>query len=178
MQAFEQIYVRYNKMLYTLSIRLLKNDFAAENVVQHVFAKLWENRFDITVSISLRNYLYTMTKNYVLNYVRNKNNALVKNYEMAQSGASYDDDLLTLLERKEMYELLNQAIEKLPEQKRMVVMLKREGLTNQEIADKMNISINTVKTHYQQCVKMLKDSLRPIIDSLPTILVLLAFFNE
>lgn len=170
--AFEIIYGRYNKMLYTLALRFVKDRYAAESVVQHVFTKLWEHRFDISVDICLRNYLYTMTKNNVLNYIRNNNSALVKNYEIAQRAEMYDDALSSLLERKEVYDLLQQSIEQLPEQKRAVVVMKRDGKSNQEIADELHISVNTVKVHYQQSLKMLKDKLTPIIKSLPSIVVL------
>jgi len=55
----------------------------AEDVVQHVFARLWEFRSELHVGISLKNYLFTMTKNHVLNLIRNENSAISKNYEIA-----------------------------------------------------------------------------------------------
>lgn len=161
--AFTAIYERYHKLLYVLAYNYLKSIPQAEDTIQYVFLKLWESRTVITVEINLKNYLFTMTKNYVLNEIRNNNTAIEKNYELAQSAPLYDDDLLSRLEEKDMMKHFYEAINRLPEQKRQVCLLKLEGnLSNQEIADKMNLSIATVKSHYAQAVKML----RPLLDKL------------
>ena len=125
--AFTQAYDRYHKLLYVLAYRYLMNADMAEDVVQHVFARLWEFRSELHVGISLKNYLFTMTKNHVLNLIRNENSAISKNYDM------------------------------LPPQKRSICLMKvKEELTNQEIAERMNLSVNTVKTHYSEALKMLR----------------------
>ena len=78
----------------------------AEDVVQHVFARLWEFRSELHVGISLKNYLFTMTKNHVLNLIRNENSAISKNYEIAQSTPVYEDNLIENLEKKEYIKLM------------------------------------------------------------------------
>jgi RNA polymerase sigma-70 factor (ECF subfamily) len=84
-------------------------------------------------------------------------NAIEKNYEMAQLADKYDDDLVGNLEDAEMREQLYKAIEHLPEQKRQVCLYKLEGnISNREIAEKMKISVSTVKTHYSQATQMLR----------------------
>jgi RNA polymerase sigma-70 factor (ECF subfamily) len=158
--AFTCIYERYHKMLYALSYKYLKSQAAAEDAVQHVFVKLWEHRADITVVVNLRNYLYTMTKNYVLNYIRNEHTAAAHSYRMAQVAGTVEDNLLEAIERKELMAAFYQAIKLLPAQKKEICLLKMEGkLSNQEIADKMQLSVNTVKTHYAQAVKLLRAAL-------------------
>ena len=69
--AFTQAYERYHKLLYVLAYRYLMSSDMAEDVVQHVFSRLWEFRSELRVGISLKNYLFTMTKNHVLNLIRN-----------------------------------------------------------------------------------------------------------
>ena len=160
--AFTVIYQKYNEALYALSYRYLMDGHMAEDAVQHVFVKLWEFHTKLDVTLSLKNYLYTMTKNYVLNQIRNHNNAIVHNYRMYQTEdfQTYEDELHNAIENKETLALFYDAINKLPEQKRMVCLMKLEGkFSNRDIADKMNISINTVKTHYAQALKMLKQHL-------------------
>ena len=67
------------------------------------------------------------------------------------------DALEKLIEKKELMDIFHKAIDSLPEQKRQVCLYKLdEKMSNQEIADRMDISINTVKTHYAQSVKMLR----------------------
>lgn len=70
----------------------------------------------LMINVNLRNYLYTMLKNHVLNEIRNNNSALEKNYEIVQSSPEYEDELLAKIEEKDMMEHFYQAIEHLPEQ--------------------------------------------------------------
>ena len=129
----------------------------AEDVVQHVFSRLWEFRSKLRVGISLKNYLFTMTKNHVLNLIRNENSAIAKNYEMAQSASPYEDNLIEKLEKKELMSSFYKAVDMLPAQKRDICLMKvQEELTNQEIAERMNLSVNTIKTHYSEALKLLR----------------------
>lgn len=171
-QAFTIIYEKYHKMLYTLACHYLKDVDKAEDVVQQAFVKLWESRSDISISINLKNYLYTMTKNFILNQIRNENNALVHNYRILQDDGEFDDDLLENIEKEELMNIFYEAINSLPEQKRIICQYKmEEKLSNQEIAKIMDISINTVKSHYAQAVKLL----RLHIEKTLIIICLLAF---
>lgn len=172
--AFSVIFNRYNKLLYTLAFNYLKSDDSAKNAVQAVFMKLWESRSILNISINLRNYLYTMLKNHVLNEIRNNNLAIEKNYEIARSIEESEDDTFTKLADKDMIQRLYEAINKLPTQKRLICQLKlQDDLSNQEIADKMHLSVPTVKTHYNQAIKMLREYFTKII----TILCSYFFMN-
>lgn len=163
-EAFTIIYNRYHKQLYVLAYTYLKDRDMAEDAIQHVFAKLWEFRQDTVIKVSLRNFLYTITKNYILNLIRNENSIIQNNYKIAQTADLYEDNLVHKIEEKELMTLLGQALDKLPEQKRQVCLLKiNEKLSNQEIAERMQISINTVKTHYAQAIKLLRIELRKLI---------------
>lgn len=162
--AFTQAYERYHKLLYVLAYRYLMNAAMAEDVVQHVFTRLWEFRSELRVGISLKNYLFTMTKNHVLNLIRNENSAVTKNYEMAQSAPAYEDNLVENLEKKEMMSSFYKALDMLPSQKREICLMKvEEELTNQEIAERMNLSINTIKTHYSEALKLLRKHLSKML---------------
>ncbi|KAB6312336.1 sigma-70 family RNA polymerase sigma factor, partial [Bacteroides xylanisolvens] len=137
--------------------RYLMSSDMAEDVVQHVFSRLWEFRSELRVGISLKNYLFTMTKNHVLNLIRNENSAIAKNYEMAQSASPYEDNLIEKLEKKELMSSFYKAVDMLPAQKRDICLMKvQEELTNQEIAERMNLSVNTIKTHYSEALKLLR----------------------
>ncbi len=156
-EAFTTIYNKYHKLLYVLAYRYLMDKAMAEDAVQHVFTRFWEFRSELGVSISLKNYLITMTKNHILNVIRNENNAIVKNYEIAQNAPEYEDTLIENLEKKELMSLFYEALDKLPPQKREICLMKvREELTNQEIADRLQLSVNTIKTHYSEALKLLR----------------------
>lgn len=157
-RAFTAIYERYHKLLYVLAYKYLKDNDTAKDAVQQIFLKLWESRSLFSIHINLRNYLYTMLKNHLLNEIRNNYTALEKNYELAQETIEYENEILSKLEEKEMTEQLYRAIDGLPEQKKAVCLYKlKDSLSNQEIAEKMQISIPTVKTHYSQAIKLLRE---------------------
>lgn len=161
-KAFTHVYYKYAPMLHSLAFRYLKNGSAADNTIQHVFMRLWEARSLIEIDVNLKNYLYTMTKNNILNIIRDNNNAIQKNYELSRRQPQYDDSLPSALENRELQELLQSAISRLPKQKQLIIKLKREGFSNQEIADKLQIPVNTVKTYYAQSVRILKTKLSGI----------------
>ena len=157
-RAFTAIYERYHKLLFVVAYKYLKDNDSAKDAVQQIFLKLWESRTLFSISINLINYLYTILKNHLLNAIRNNYTALEKNYELAQEAIEYENEILSKLEEKEMTEQLYRAINDLPEQKKAVCLYKlRDNLSNLEIAEKMQISIPTVKTHYSQAIKLLRE---------------------
>ncbi|MDO5523448.1 MAG: RNA polymerase sigma-70 factor [Bacteroidia bacterium] len=161
--AFTVIYQKYHPYLYSLALKYLKDTQMAEDSVQHVFVKLWETTKNMEIEINLKNYLYTMIKNYILNQFRDNRESVSLNYANAQSEIAKDEDFVEKLEERELHDFLYKGIDKLPPQKREICRLKLEGkYSNQEIAGNMGISIHTVKSHYQESLKMLREYFREI----------------
>jgi RNA polymerase sigma-70 factor (ECF subfamily) len=156
-EAFSMIYRKYHRYLYALAMKYLKNTHLAEDAVQHVFVKLWESTHDIHIEVNLKNYLYTMTKNYILNYIRDNKVTVTLSYEQAQFDLPEEEDILKAMEDKQAHELLYRGIDQLPPQKKEVCRRKLEtDDSNQQIAEKMGISVYTVKSHYQESIKLLR----------------------
>lgn len=156
-EAFSVIYQKYHRYLYSLALKYLKSAQMAEDAVQHVFVKLWDSTAGINIEINLKNYLYTMTKNYILNMIRDHKEAISLNYVNAQVDLPASEDILREMEEKQLHEILYQYIDRLPPQKKEICMRKLKTTdSNQEIADKMGISIHTVKSHYQESLKILR----------------------
>lgn len=159
-KAFTTIYIRYNKMLYVLAYKYLKDSFRAEDIVQQVFLKLWEARSLFAGAINLRNYLYTSAKNLILNEIRDNFSDMEKNYAVIQNTPEFEDKLQSALEEKDLFQHFYKILAELPEQKRKICLLKiRDNLSNQEVADKLHISVPTVKSHYSQAIKLLRDKM-------------------
>ena len=162
--AFTYAYERYNKLIYVLAYRYLMDVDRAKDVVQYVFVRLWEYRREWNIGVSLKNFLFTMAKNYMLNLIRNENTALEKQYEMAQRTSEYEDDLVEKFKRREQMSLFYQALAKLPEQKKKICLMKLQGdMSNQEIAEQLHVSINTVKSHYAEALKLLRRELLRVL---------------
>lgn len=161
--AFSAVYQKYHRYLYSLAVKYLKDAQLAEDAVQHVFVKLWETTKNIEIEINLKNYLYTMTKNYILNTIRDHKEEISLSYANAQIDIPGQDDIIKALENKQMRSILYQGVESLPPQKKEVCLRKLETTdSNQQIADKMGISVHTVKSHYQESVKILRSYFQQI----------------
>lgn len=158
-QAFETVYQKYHRYLYGIAFKYLKSREMADDAIQYVFTKLWDTTKNIDIEVNLKNYLYTMTKNYILNIIRDNKKLVSLNYENAQIGEiPSEEDFVKAVADNEMRELLYKRIDELPLQKKEVCRRKLEtDDTNQEIADKMGISVHTVKSHYQESIKLLRE---------------------
>jgi len=108
--------------------------------------------------------LFTILKNYLLNEIRHNNMVIQKNYELAQFTEEMETNFLHELEDADFKSHLYKLVEQLPPQKREVCLLKiQKGMSNQEVADKMKISVPTVKSHYTQVIKLLRSQMDKII---------------
>jgi len=157
-EAFTILFQKYREPIYTIALRYIKDPDVAQDIVQHVFLRVWENRDHLSVDLNLRNYLITTAVNKIKNYVRDNNVAVRGNYEWAQMRLSDTNILDKLHFEGQVTDLMN-AIKQLPDQRREICLLKLNDLSNQEIADKMGITIQTVKNHYSLALKQLKESL-------------------
>ena len=172
-QAFELVYEKYHRLLYVLAYRYLMDKDRAEDAVQEVFVKLWEYRERLNIGISLRNFLFTMVKNHVLNVIHNENSAIEKQYEIAQRTPEYEDDLVEKLEKREQMELFYEMVDKLPPQKKAICKLKvEEELSTKEIAERMHLSVNTIKTHYAEALKAIR---RQLVKKLIIVVIIILF---
>ena len=156
-KAFSVVFETYHRYLYVLACRYLMSDSYAEDAVQYTFMRLWEGKETFDYKTGIKNLLFTILKNYILNEIRHNNLVVQKNYELAQFTEEMETDFLRELEDADFRSHLYKLIDQLAPQKREVCLLKiQQGLTNQEVADAMNISIPTVKSHYTQVIKLLR----------------------
>lgn len=137
----------------------MRDQSAAENIVQDVFVKFWENRTGLNINVSLKSYLYTSVKNHCLNFIKRENvlNPFDENTEIV---ATMTDAADGQLEKSELIRDVHDAVSRLPGKCREIfVMCKFDGLSYKEIAEVQNISINTVKTQLRRAMKYLSENL-------------------
>ncbi len=158
--AFEKLYFRYCKKLFSFVFSICKNKEEAEGMVQTVFMKVWEKRKEIDPEQSFSGYIFRIARNNLLNEIKKKTNERVYiNYLLSRPR-----DHSNSIERNIDYLELNLEIERLlnsiPEKRRKVFMLSRmEGLTYREIAEKLGISVNTVNTQISKTLEELRNRL-------------------
>jgi RNA polymerase sigma-70 factor (family 1) len=161
--AFEALFGRYYQGLrrYAGTLVRFPTD-AAEDVVAEVFCTLWDARTRLAVTGSVAAYLYTAVKHRALDRLREQRRTplettdeLLPDYAAAE--CQQPDQLLAFAELSQQVQHL---IEQLPERTRLVYQLQREGgLTYEEIATLLGISVNSVKTHMFRGLRFLKDAL-------------------
>ena len=149
--AFAIAYEKYHKQMYAFAYKYTRYGSAAEDIVQQAFLKLWENRSNLNPVSGLGGYLFTISKNLTLNTLRSYNS------RTSHPPPLVSDNFLLDLERRDLVAHLDKAISRLSPQKIMVCRLKiDEGLSNAEIAERLNISVNTVKVLYYQAIQQLR----------------------
>ena len=163
--AFTMVYMEYHKQLYSFACHYLGDRYQAEDAIQWLFLRLWENRQLLNEQMSLKSYLFTSLKNHILNLLRDgKREALRQEQFLREKEETEDSSVLQQLDEEEVRQRLTAAISTLSPQKRRICELKLEGtLSNAEIAELLQISVNTVKFQYNQIIKELRSRISPTV---------------
>jgi RNA polymerase sigma-70 factor (ECF subfamily) len=166
---FSQIYLTYYSKLIFFAKEYVVSEEDAENIVQDLFLFLWENREMLPTIINLNAYLFTLIKNRCIDFLRIKVNERNR-YETIQTAFELELKLkLNSLEFFDSYRLsdeniekiITEAIDSLPERCREIFILSRfEKLKYKQIAEKLNISPNTVENQISIAIKKLRVKLK------------------
>lgn len=155
--AYRQIYDRYWQVLYRVARKMLQDQNSAKDVVQEVFTTLWMKASNQNISSPLAAYLYTMTRNRILDMVKHskvENKYLASLRDFVELNRETPDRLYI---EKELFDEIEKEIQRLPEKMRIVFELSRKQYkSNQEIAEELNISKKTVKNQISNALKVLK----------------------
>ncbi len=156
--AFDQLFSKYSKKLYYFAKSYLNSKEDAEELVQEVFLLVWNKRKELKEHLSFNAFLYTVTYNAIRKYFRKK--AREKKY-LDKFLEDYDGEYnktVTDIEYNNLLELANKVIEKLPEKRKLIFQLSRhKGLTNMEIAKRLDISKKTVENQIHSALKFLRE---------------------
>src|SRR5690606_4674292 len=161
-RAFLEIYDRYKDELAMHLVRLFRSYELAEEVLQDVFMMLWEKRHDMDASKSVPAYLYRSAINKTKNVFRKiaNDNRLREEFLMHVSVAN-SNSVEEWIENKEIQQLLQTLLDRLPPQQKKVYMLcKLDGLSYKEVSEQLKISITTVNSHIRNANIFLKGELK------------------
>lgn len=155
--ALKILHLKYYYPMRLWAGKYTRSNALAEELVSDCFIKLWERRKFIIIEKSLKSYLYLMLRNVIVSQAR-------KTKDIAFIGLENMPDMPDELEyrNQEYYAELYRAIQKLPDQRRKILELAAfDSLTYKEIADRLEISVNTVKTQMGRAYQFLKEELDP-----------------
>jgi RNA polymerase sigma-70 factor (ECF subfamily) len=156
--AFDNIYEMYSKRLYGFVLRYVKQKEDAEGIVQEVFIKIWETRNKIDIYSSFDSFIFTIAYNTTITLLRKRINEhkCCDRLKLVQQ-ITESDQIIDEINFKEINAQLKLLLNQLtPRQKEIFQLSREEGLTHEEIAKKLNISVNTVKNHMVTTLAFLK----------------------
>jgi RNA polymerase sigma-70 factor (ECF subfamily) len=159
--AFKLLYRRYSKKIYFFSLKYLSDRVEAEELVQTVFINVWLNRDSLDETISVKNYIYKAAVNYIYNYLKKK--AIRSRFIESEikKGEISSDDTYEQVYFHDLERSINSIVETLPSQQQKIFLLNREeGLTQMEIAKKLELSVRTVENQMYRALKTIRTILK------------------
>lgn len=161
MKAFDIIYKKYSRRLYGFVFRYIKQEADTEEVVQEVFMKIWQSRENINIYSSFESFLFTIAHNATVNLLKKRATEQkyvehVKSLQRIEETYELTDEIQYNELNQKFQDLLNELT---PRQKEIFQLSREEGLTNEEIAKKLGISVQTVKNHLVTTLSFFKTKL-------------------
>jgi RNA polymerase sigma-70 factor (family 1) len=151
-EAFTQIYLHYWQRLFALAFRKLESRQCSEDVVQEVFAGLWNRGNQVDIQ-SLEAYLSAATKYAILKQIARRSKHAVEDLSAQLTLTGRSDSDTVFIEK-----MLRTEMNRLPEKCKIVFQYSRvHGLSNKEIAGKLNISEKGVEKHISKAIRRLRD---------------------
>ena len=156
-KAFRKLFDLYYQDIYGYSISLLKSKESAEENVQDVFMKVWQNRENLNLDQSFKAYIFTIARNQAFNTLNKAaNDLLLKEAVFYESQKSHDyGDYL--IREEDCKKLRKEAMKQLPPKRKQIFkMSRKKGMSYEEISQELGISINTVKNQMSKALESMR----------------------
>ncbi|MCH4551682.1 RNA polymerase sigma factor [Aestuariibaculum lutulentum] len=161
--AFKDLFDLYYIPLSSYALKYCNSFDLAEDVVQDLFVKIWDDKLYLKFENAISPYLFKAVKNNSILAVKQKNKYYFEDIEEQVNNLIFDTEfeIVSMTTEKQK---LQKEIEALPEKsKKVFEAIVLQNLKYKEVADLFGISVNTVKTHYSRALKQLRSSLSIIV---------------
>lgn len=159
--AFDMVYKKYAQKLYAFSLKYLKSVEEAEELVQSVFLKLWENQQNLKKGTSFKSYLFTIAYNEICNLFRRRKYQQEYAAETKTAHPEFSDTSEIQINYSSILQQVEIIIAKLPEKQRTVFIKSRiEGKPTKEIASELGLSPGTVDNYISEALKLIRKNLK------------------
>lgn len=155
-EAYGKIFHKYYAPLCSFAQHYISDKAACEDIVQEVLIAVWQKRNEFNNVNTFKNYLYSAVKNKALNSIKHSKvkEKHQKEIRFLESGSFFTDNLI----EEETHAILFECYNALPEQCQKVFKLSYfEDLKLKEVAEKLNVSVNTVKTQKYRALKIIRE---------------------
>lgn len=157
--AFDSLFEVYSQKLFGFAFKYFKNETDAEELVQEVFVKVWENRQRLKTELSFRSYLFTIALNQIRKHFNKKATSLRYLESLTQDAeypVSFQDDSY-----ESNLQQINLIIEQLPPRRREIfIKSKLEGKSSKVVAQELNISAGTVDNQVSEALRFIRSQLK------------------
>ena len=158
--VFREQYELYFVPLKYFALRYVDNEDLACDFIQDVFLNLWNSRQTFSNEIAVKVFLYRAIRNSCLNHIRNKD--IHEKHHQYLSEQQTEESFFTHIIEAETYLAVKRVFSQLPEQTRRIYDLSLDGKSHAEIAELLNISVNTIKKHKNTANHFMREQLRNI----------------
>ena len=163
MAVLESMFATFYPVLVAYCNKYVKDMEAVRDIIQDVFLKVWENRHIVDFTTPLHSYLLKLAHNCCMNHLQRLKieKKFLQNVDMKLLDMETQyDHLFDQIVADALAEQIEQVVKCLPEQCRQIFRKSRyEGMSHQEIAQELNISVRTVETQIYRALKVLKKAL-------------------
>lgn len=155
-KAFEVFFTNFYPSLYLFANRYLNDESVSADIVQEAFILFWKKSNIFSTPLGAKTYLYKYVRSKCIDYLTEikKQNSYK---ESIQNTEVYFRDLLI---EEETFQFIRKLISQLTESEKEIIEFSMDGLKNQEIADRLSLSINSIKTLKKRAYKKMRERIR------------------
>lgn len=176
LSSYRKLFDLYFSDLCNFLLMYLHNRSFSEEIALDIFTQIWEKRESLDIHTSLRSYLFISAKNRAISFFRREKQHIFTSLEIEQEQLSVDFNSQFFLESQELKELIEEAINSLPEKNRLIYQMAwEENMSYKEIAETLGISVKTVENQVGIALRKLRAALAPYYKQ---IFILSLFFNR
>ena len=156
-KAFRTLFDAYRNDLYKFSLSMVCRETYAEEIVQDVFMKVWTKRETLDPNLSFRSYLFTITRNQNIKFLKKAANNLKLREEIFYRSQKFANPTERQMREAELEALKEEALNQLPPKRRLIFELSRnEGLSYEDIGRELDISPHTVRNQMSKALETLR----------------------
>ncbi|MBO9153698.1 RNA polymerase sigma-70 factor [Chitinophaga sp. GCM10012297] len=172
--AFNELFARYRNRLHAYLVKVCKSPETAEEIVLDIFVKIWNGRINMGKVENMEAFLFTVARNKALDFLRQVKKSRQKQealWERMQGNTAGSADQRLLLENLESG--IRDAAAGLSPQRKMVFLLSRDHhLTYEQIAEKLQLSSNTVRNHLSAALQVIRAHISPGLDLIVLVILM------
>lgn len=160
-QRFTAEYEKHFSALKYFALQYIEDEEVVCDLLQEFFIKLWERKEVFENEYAFRGYLYHGIRNNCISYIRTRR----RNAEKieAYKPEEFEESFVNQIIKAEIYSLVNEAFQELPEASRLVYLKSLEGKSHKEIAEELKVTINTIKKHKNNANHYLRRRLKDLL---------------